>query len=239
VGDTRSKLLAPTLTTLVLFAVLIGLGTWQVQRLYWKESLIAQRKAGLEAFPADPPSDLGATQGLEFHTIRAVGIFLNEREFLVHGIERDSGEPGFLVVTPLVLPDGAILLVQRGWVPLDRKAPDTRAAGELAGTVTVEGLLRLSTAKQSMFVPDNQPAANEWYRIDIAAMAQALGPASGAVLPYYISALATPNPGGYPVGGQTITDLPNDHLQYALTWYSLALALVVVYAVYVVRTKRA
>jgi surfeit locus 1 family protein len=132
-------------------------------------------------------------------------------------------------VTPLQRGDGTVLLVDRGFVPTDRKAPETRPAGELAGPVRVTGLVRIAAeGKPSWFTPDNDPARNSWFYVDIAAMAKAAGIA-GPVLPFYVAADASPNPGGLPQGGRSVTDLPNNHLQYAITWYALALALIAIY----------
>ena len=218
------------------FAVLIGLGTWQVQRLHWKEGLIAQRQAALGAPPVDLPRSLDGARGLEFHPVRVAGVLRHDHEFLVNATERRGGGAGFLVVTPLVLADGAVVLVERGWVPTDRKAPESREAGEVAGTVAIEGLLRLApVGKPGWFVPDNRPERNEWYFLDLAAMAQTLSPAT--ILPFYVEAGPAPNPGGYPVGGQARTDLPNDHLQYAITWYALAASLLVIFFLYVRRER--
>jgi surfeit locus 1 family protein len=221
----RASLIWPSLWAGFGFLLLIGLGTWQVERLHWKEGLIAERQAGLHAAPVALPSSLAAARALQFHPVRAEGTFLNANELDVNAQSRD-GAPGFHIVTPLMLGDGTSLLVDRGFVPSDRRAPASRAAGELQGKVTVVGLLRLPEAK-GWFTPDNDAARNSWFTIDIPAMAKAAGLAH--VLPFYIDADATSVPGGWPKGGQTITALPNHHLQYAITWYSLAAALVVIY----------
>lgn len=226
----RSKsLLWPTLFVAGGVLLLIGLGTWQVERLYWKEGLIAAREAAVSATPAALPATLAEARRLEFHHVHARGTFLNDRELFI-GATTEQGATGYQVVTPLRRAEGSILLVNRGWVPQDRKDPATRAAGEPDGEVTVSGLVRIPPAgKPSWFVPDNSAAHNYWFYVDIPAMAAAAH--LDRVLPFYVDADATPNPGGYPIGGQTRLALPNNHLQYALTWYALALGLVAVYAV--------
>ena len=156
----------------------------------------------------------------------ATGRFLNDRE-LDLGATSDGGLPGFQVITPLVLEDGAVLLVDRGFVPEAKRAPASRPEGELSGEVTVTGLLRLAPeGKPHWFLPDNSAAKNYWFYVDIPAMAAATQ--QEHVLPYYMDADATPVPGGLPVGGQTRLDLPNNHLQYAITWYALAAGLAVI-----------
>ncbi|HKT19601.1 MAG TPA: SURF1 family protein [Stellaceae bacterium] len=221
----RPSLFWPSFWAALGFLLLLGLGTWQVERLHWKEGLIAERQAALHAAPVALPSSLAAARTLEFHPVKAEGEFLNAHELHLNA-QSLRGAAGFHIITPFRLADGAVLLVDRGFVPTDRAAPATRPAGELQGRVAVTGLLRLPEAK-GWFTPDNEPQRNSWFSIDLPAMGKAAGFAQ--VLPFYVDADATPNPGGWPEGGQTITDLPNHHLQYAITWYALALALVVIY----------
>jgi surfeit locus 1 family protein len=221
----RASLFWPSFWAALGFLLLLGLGTWQVQRLHWKEGLIAERQGALHAAPVPLPPSLQEARKLEFHPVKAEGEFLNQDELHLNA-QSLRGEQGFHVITPFRLMDGAILLVDRGFVPTERAAPATRHAGELEGRATVTGLLRLPESK-GWFTPDNEPQRNSWFWIDLPAMAKAAGLAQ--VLPFYVDADATPNPGGWPLGGQTMTDLPNNHLQYAITWYALALVLVVVY----------
>jgi surfeit locus 1 family protein len=232
----RKSLVGPTIVTALCLLLLLGLGTWQIERLHWKEGLISERHAGMVAPPVPLPATLAAARSLAFRHVRLSGTFLNDHEFYLYTTTAD-GAVGYDVVTPLKREDGSIVLVNRGFVPEDRKAPSTRAAGELAGKVTIMGVLRMPSAgKPGWFVPDNRPDRNEWFYVDIPAMAAAghLAPA----LPFYVDADATPNPGGYPSGGQTRIELPNHHLQYAITWYALAAGLVAVY-IALVRRRRA
>ena len=128
-------------------------------------------------------------------------------------------------------PDGRIVFINRGFIPSERKAPATRPAGQLAGTVHISGLLRLPPeAKPNWFLPDNRPDLNYWFWIDLPAMSAA--DKLDRVAPFYIDADGTPNPGGWPKGGVTRLTLPNNHLQYAITWFSLAAALTVIYVLY-------
>lgn len=231
----KRSLFWPSFWALLAFILLLGLGTWQVERLGWKERLIAQRHAAVTAPPAALPATLAEAQGLEYHHVAATGTFLNDRELFLGATDRD-GHAGYHVIAPLRLADGAVLLVDRGFIPENRKAPASRAQGELAGTVTVTGLVRLApSAKPAWFLPDNSVERNYWIWVDIPAMAKAVR--LERVLPFYIEADTTPNPGGLPIGGQTRLDLPNNHLQYAITWYALAAALVVIYIIFVRRRR--
>ena len=216
--------------------VLLALGTWQVERLFWKQGLIAERQAALGAPPTELPASLAAARGLEYHRVRATGTFLNDRELYL-GATSEDGRPGYHVITPLRLADGAIILVDRGFVPQERRSPESRAAGEFQGEVTVTGLLRLPPeGKPHWFLPKNSAERNYWIYVDISEMAAAQH--LDGVLPFYIDADATPNPGGLPIGGQTRLALPNDHLQYAITWYALAVALLVIYIVFIRQRAR-
>ena len=228
------SILWPSLVAALGVMILIALGTWQVERLFWKEGLIAARQAAVTAPPVDLPTSLDAARGLEYHRVHVTGHFLNDRELYL-GATSDDGHPGYLVITPLRLADGSSVLVERGFVPERRRAPESRAAGEPQGEVTVSGLLRLPHGRPAWFVPDNNAARNYWFYVDIPAMAEATH--LDRVLPFYVDADATPNPGGLPIGGQTRLALPNNHLQYAITWYALAVALVI-FAIVFIRRRR-
>ncbi len=205
------------------FLTLLGLGTWQVQRRSWKLDLIARTEARVHApaIPAPSPAEwsrVGPDDAYRHVTLS--GRFLNERETLVQAVT-DYGA-GFWVLTPLRREDGSLVLVNRGFVPGDRKDPASRPAGQIADTVQVTGLLRL-TEPGGAFLRSNDPAGNRWYSRDVAAIAAARGLTGTA--PYFVDADATPNPGGLPIGGLTVVAFPNSHLVYALTWYGLALML--------------
>jgi surfeit locus 1 family protein len=222
--------LVPTLFTVPSLVLLIGLGIWQVQRLHWKEGLIAQRDAAVVAAPVAPPRTLAEAKALEFQHIVAEGTFENDKELFL-AASSDEGESGYQVVTPFVLTDGRAMLVNRGFIPLALKDRAKRQAGELSALQRVVGLMRVPpTTKPSFFLPDNRPDINLWFWVDLPAMAKQDGIADAA--PFYVDADKTPNPGGWPKGGVTRLDLPNNHLQYAITWFSLAVALAVIYVLY-------
>jgi len=228
----RRGLLLPAVAAVAAFAVLLGLGTWQLERLAWKEALLARVEARIHAppMPVPPPATWPAlsSEADEYRRITARGVFDHARETLVFTVRgEDATGPlkgqGFLVVTPLIRSDGPPILVNRGFVPLDRKDPATRVAGQVGGEVVVTGLLRLPE-DASWFVPANDPARNAFYRMDPAGIAAARGVAGAA--PLILDADATSVPGGLPEGGGTRIAFPNRHLEYALTWYGLAGALV-------------
>jgi surfeit locus 1 family protein len=225
----------PTLFTIPALIVLLGLGTWQVQRLHWKEGLIADRTARTTAAPIALPAPGAplspvALTDLDFRHGTATGVFQHEREMYI-AARTMEGSVGYQIVTPLQQADGSVVLVNRGWVPETRKNPAKRAEGQLAGTVTVDGAIR-APGVQHWLQPDNQPVQNIWFWSDLPAMAAHAGIAPDKLVPVFLEAGPALNPGGLPVGGQTKVNLPNDHLQYAITWYALAAALAVIYVLY-------
>jgi surfeit locus 1 family protein len=221
--------LVPTLFTIPALIILVGLGSWQVQRLHWKEGLIAQRDRMVAAPPIAPPQTLEAEQN-QFRHVADDGVLLNDKEIFLAAASEGGGS-GYQVLTPLQEPDGRIIFVNRGFIPLELKDPAKRAAGEPSGPVHIAGLLRVPPAeKPTFFLPNNRPDLDLWFWVDLPAMTKAAG--VGDAAPFYIDADKTPNPGGWPQGGVTNLELPNDHLQYAITWFSLAIALVVIYVLY-------
>lgn len=203
---------------LALVAIFIALGTWQVQRLSWKLDLIARVDARIHADPVPAPSGTVDPVKHEYRRVVATGLFDHGKSVLVQAVT-DRGA-GFWVMTPLRQADGSAILVNRGFVPTDKRSPDARVASELAaGPVSVTGLLRL-TEPGGGFLRSNDPPNDRWFSRDVEAIAAAKGLAD--VETYFIDADATPNPGGLPVGGLTVVTFRNSHLVYALTWYALA-----------------
>jgi surfeit locus 1 family protein len=136
-----------------------------------------------------------------------------------------TGKGGYHVLTPLRLEDGSYLLVDRGWIPYERKQQD-KGFFRPEGNVDAHGILRVPTSA-SWMMPRNDPAGGDWYSLDLKAMAEA--DKLPAFLPYVLEADTTANEGGYPVGGQTRLNLPNDHFSYAVTWYGFAVILLIIY----------
>jgi surfeit locus 1 family protein len=212
----------PTVAAFFGLLVLLGLGTWQVERLRWKGVLIAERRAGLAAPVAPLPVTAEDWGAWDFRPVSVEGEFRHDLEQLF-GVSAIDGRIGHHVLTPLVRPHGASVLVDRGWVPADRANPAARREGQTTGPVRMTGIARWrGEEKPGWFIPDNQPGQRLWYWYDLATLQHRIGL---ELLPVVIEADATANPGGLPVGGQTRTELPNNHLQYAITWYGLAAGL--------------
>lgn len=217
--------------------VLCSLGAWQVRRLHWKEGLIASIHSRMSA----KPESIGQIEkrfsdggDVDYYPVAVEGRFLNDKE--QHFLATYQGASGFYIYTPLAMADGRFVIINRGFVPYDMKDPATRQTGQLSSDVAVTGLARNPLhAKPSSFVPDNDMSSNIYYWKDIDAMAARAGISRANLVPFFIDAGKAPNPGGYPIGGVTMINLPNNHLQYAITWYGLAAVLVIILGLWLYR----
>jgi surfeit locus 1 family protein len=227
-------LLGFTIAAGILFAFLMWLGVWQVQRLHWKLGLIAQVNQNLAAKPLSLGQALKmGPEGAQYHRVTLDGRFGNAKESYVFTTDA-NGDPVFHVVTPFQTEAGTFL-VDRGLVPPNLKDPSSRRAGEIAGDTRVTGVWRIPDPP-GFFTPQPDAKNRVWYSRDITGMAAADG--VKLVEPVIIEADATPNPGGWPKGGQTVVTFRNEHLQYAITWFALAAGLLGVYLAYHVSRGR-
>lgn len=229
----RPKLI-PTLFTLPALIALIWLGVWQLQRLEWKETLIDRLHSRASAEAVVLPSGDLEIDAWEFQRVTLTGEFLHDHE--VHLLNRSlNGNPGLHILTPLRrtdVPGASTVLVNRGWVPFELKEAASRPNGLVEGPVTVEGIVRFQrpiTGLQRVFLPENEPSNNIWYSVD---QTQIEADAALTLTNFYVVDGNTDVPGTYPLGKQWILDIRNDHFQYALTWFLLAGALVVIFLVY-------
>ena len=238
---TRRRGLPLLLAALVLCALVFGaLGSWQVQRMGWKQDLIARVQARIQAPPAAPPEPAtwpaiaAAPSDFEYRRLHLQGEFLHQHEALVQASTVLGA--GFWVLTPLRLADGTLVIVNRGFVPPERRDPAKREATAPTGTVSLNGLLRISEPHGG-FLRENDPAANRWHSRDVAAIAAARGLPADRVAPYFVDAEAAPTTGQWPIGGLTVVRFPDSHLVYAITWFVLAL-MAVAAGVFVLRNAR-
>ncbi|MEZ5871882.1 MAG: SURF1 family protein [Nitratireductor sp.] len=208
--------------------VLISLGNWQVRRLHWKEALIADVQARRNGEPeplAMMIRHFAETGDVDYRPVTAEGEFDHSRE--VYFYTTRDGTVGWDVITPLHLTDAGWLLVNRGFVPDQLRNPDLRKEGELRGKVTIAGLARNPLAqKPNSYMPDNRPDKREFYWKSFVEITGATGLSGDpSLVPFMVDAGPSEIPGGLPKGGSTIISFSNSHLQYAITWYGLALAL--------------
>lgn len=220
-----------TLFTILAFLTLVSLGSWQVKRLLWKNNLIAEitERAGLPPiFLPDSPIDI---ENMQYRKIKLEGHFLNDKEVhLFTGANRMKGDPGYNIITPLEMADGRVVLVDRGWVPAKKKEQEKRQETIINRGVSLVGMLHKGEHK-GLFTPDNDIAKNLWFWLDIPAISGFTGKTLDNV---YVRALAEDGEvDDLPIAGKAEVQFRNDHLQYAITWYSLAIILLVIYLVYI------
>jgi surfeit locus 1 family protein len=233
----RGGLLVPGALALAMLAVLLGLGTWQVERKSWKENLIAtlDKRVSDAAIALPPPEQWpGLTpDNSEFTRVRVHVEFPKARDALVFSggaaLRDDAKGTGYFVFAPAMLPGGQRVVVNRGFVP-------SKAYPAAEGPQDIVGALRFPEAP-SWFVAGHDTAGDIWTARDPAAMAGFLG--WGAVAPFYIEQEAPVPPGGLPHPAPLKPQLRNEHLQYAITWYGLAAVLVVMFAVWARRRRGA
>ncbi|WP_339036280.1 SURF1 family protein [Bradyrhizobium symbiodeficiens] len=213
-----------TVLSLAAFALLIALGIWQIERRAWKLALIDRVEQRVHA-PAQPIPSSASWPAVnaandEYRHVSLAGRFLHDRETLVQAVTEEG--PGFWVLTPLQRDGGTQVLINRGFVPSERREASTRRDGNPDGRVEITGLLRVTEPKGG-FLRNNVPQHNRWYSRDVAAIATARG--LHDVAPFFVDADAGSQSAGGPIGGLTVVRFPNNHLIYALTWFALAFML--------------
>jgi surfeit locus 1 family protein len=226
----RRSWLGLLVPALLAFAILIGLGIWQIERKAWKEGLIAT----LTSRVAQPPQALPAASTWpsldpardEYRRVKFRAEFDNGKAALVFaaatGFRPDVSGVGYWVFTPARLADGSTLLINRGFVPDGRQDPKSRPGGEVTGPVEITGALRWPDERH-WFTPADDPAHSLWFTRDPAAIAAAKG--LGQVPSFYVEQETPVPPGGLPQPGKLVVSLPDNHLQYAVTWFGLAAVL--------------
>ena len=221
-------LLWPSVFAAIVLSILLALGFWQLERRSQKRALIQQIEAGASGPSSPLPAQIDNPADLEFRHFVVSGQFLHDLEILLNG-RTHGGKLGYHLVTPLKRDSGPPVLVNRGWIPLEQRDPQTRPLTRRQGWVAMQGIARVP-ATPGWFAPSNRPERNEWFWIDLPAIAQQQG--MPELAPVVIEAIATNRPGD-PIGREATIEIRNDHLQYALTWFGLAGALGGVYVAFV------
>ena len=231
--DTKRRLLAPALMTVAMLIVLLGLGSWQVTRLQWKQAILAEI-AQAEAAPPVPMPDRPAP----FAKIAVTGTFLPGLAALYGAELRQDGRTegmGARLIVPLRRDSGETILVDRGWVPMSRP----RGIDQPEGIVTVTGYVRPAD-RPHWFSARNDVAARRFYTLDPEAIGDALGQTQ--VAPFILVALAPAgglNAGQWPEAASRLPRPPNNHLVYAITWYGLAVVLMAIFTIWARKGPRA
>ncbi len=261
----RRSGLALTAAVLLAMAVLTGLGVWQLQRLAWKQDVIAMRERAVSAEPVSLADiEAGIENGFDVEVLRtsATGYYRHDLER--HVYELRKGKTGWRIVTPFVIPGQYIILADRGFVPDEDKEPAARPHSVRVAALTpgiktkprtqwpqpvrISGYVRVHGDSGGLFIPDNDPASNRWYSYDIAAMSATFPDDLGFVAPDSYAAMlpvflqlepgGEPGSAGLPVIDPLNTRVTNNHLHYALTWFALAGVLAVVAVAYWRKTRR-
>ncbi|HTZ03603.1 MAG TPA: SURF1 family protein [Xanthobacteraceae bacterium] len=242
-GPRRRSFVGLLVPATLAFCVLIGLGVWQLKRKAWKEGLIATLTAQLAAPPValPPPQNWQHLDQArdQYRRFDFTATFEPDRDALVYAsaaaFRPDVDGPGYWVFTPARLGDGGVVMVNRGFVPEGRQDPKSRPGGQLSGPVDIVGAMRWPDARH-WFTPNDEPSHNLWFVRDPVAIAAAKG--IGPVAPFYIEQESPVPPGGLPQPGKLVVSLPDNHLQYALTWFGLAAVLVGVTASFGLSSRR-
>lgn len=209
----------PTIATIGMVTVMLGLGFWQLERQAWKTTLLARIESQMAAPPAPLPEKLDTPSDWEFRPVSMAGQYLYDREFLV-GPRTLDNKVGFHMVVPFRRVSGGVVLVNRGWINDELK----KKADRPGGIVEVRGLVQLP--RKNSFTPDNVPASKQWYWIDTAAMAAEAKLEN--VLPEVVATFKA-GAGVYPAGGALIVDIPNDHKKYAIFWFGMVFVMLAIY----------
>ncbi len=231
----KPRFLVLTVSTIVAFAILVALGTWQLQRRDWKHALIERIEARADGPPVTLQQVLdrwGRDRDIEYMRVKMTGKLRAEQEFHIYTIR--DGRAGWRVVSPFET-DGRLVMLDRGFVPEPLKDPNTRADQPMPqGEIKVTGLAR-APGESNFVTPENEPQRNRWYWRDLESIvAQLPKNVWGRTAPFFVEAEAGALPGEWPRGGVTQLRLRDRHLSYALTWFGLALTLIGVYIAYVV-----
>lgn len=227
------RLIVPSIAALLALAVLIGLGTWQLQRRAWKLDLIERidnRVEGETVSLSLVKEAWEKDRDVEYYRTLLLGHFQHDLERHLYTIV--DGQAGWRIITPFATRQGDILLVDRGFVTEALKQPEARLQGQVEGQQEMIGLAR-APVERHWFAPDNDVAGNRWFWRDIPGMIASLPEADRPkALPFMVEAEEEDIPGGWPRGGVTILELPNRHLEYALTWFGLAVTLIVIFLIF-------
>jgi len=227
--------LLPTLMAVPLVVTLLVLSAWQINRYFWKVELLDNLNQQLSQAAVPLPAGNLNPQEWSYRRVTVTGTYLHDKEIHLfsHAVE---GRKGFQIITPLQRSDGkGIVLVNRGWVPEDRKTAVSRLEGNVAGEVTVSGIVRKPWGKSYSFMPESNKETNVWLYGELKDMGAYL---KLDVAPVFVELDDDPVPGGYPIGGQTRISVPNNHLAYSVTWLFLGGALFCIYVIFGMRRAK-
>ena len=215
-----------TVCSVIALALLIALGSWQLYRMQWKAGLIAEFEARAHATPIDV-TEIDVDDPIRYQRVKVEGTWLHQHEVQLIG-RTFEGTAGYHVITPMILKDGRMILINRGWVSQSYRLPESRPFTLASDQVAFEGIIRLP-AQKGYFVPENNLEQNDWFTLSISDIARYRSLENTLISSFTVDALRNVDTQEIPIGAAVDIELPNNHLQYAITWYGLALGLIGVY----------
>ena len=223
----------PTLFSITMVVCLVLLGNWQFERLDWKLGLIEKLETLASMAPVSLPIGTVDMDELEYMSVSVTGSFNNDQEMTLYSIGPNGG-PGYDLFTPFTVNDGSVVIINRGWVHEKIKSQSARPVSLTMGEVTIAGLLRKPWGKL-WYGPENEPDNNNWYYGDINGMARTQNLQN--VFPMFLYAAVKGGDKDFPIAGRTNFNIVNNHLDYALTWFGLAIVLVGIYFIAHIKKK--
>ena len=215
--------LVPLLAFSIALSILLSLSAWQIKRLNWKNDLIQQR---VSMFEGEPKllMQLKKPSEYEFQKVFVKGKLLNDFEFYMPALSK-NGNNGFHILVPIKVSTNKFLIYNTGWVPLLNKDPQVRKENIVNEEKSFLAVIRLP-GRKGYFQPENDPIKNFWFFVEPDLMEKQLK--FELEKTFYLEASEN-GPNGYPLGNQTRIYLRNNHFQYALTWFFIAIGLIGVF----------
>ena len=223
--------LVPFVAFVIALLILLSLSLWQVKRLVWKTNLIEQRVSNFEGEPKNL-YDIRKPNENEFKKVFIEGKLLNNFEFFMPALSK-NGNNGFHIIVPLVIEKKKLILFDTGWVPLFKKEKNKRLNNLIKEKKIFFAVIRLP-GRKGYFQPDNDNIKNFWFFVEPKLMEETIS--MKLENRFYLEAVDN-GPNGYPLGNQTRIYLRNNHLQYAITWFLIALSLIGVFIFASIRKK--
>ena len=221
----------PTVFFVFSLIILVSLGTWQVKRLIWKNDLISFYLKQSTNNIINLHKENFVSEEIEYRKVRLTGKFLNKKEVHITG-KTYEGNAGFHVVTPFLMQNGNYVLVNRGWVSENYKEAKNRSFSLINEETSVIGLIRYPQ-KKGYFVPENEPDNGFWFTIKPTEIKKHLKiDKETFIIKFYVDALRQEKKINLPIGIKEKINIRNQHLSYAITWYSLAIVLMIIYLSY-------
>lgn len=224
-----------TLCAVPALIILLMLGSWQVQRLFWKTEIITEYKERAMSAPQALPSGTVSLDEYRFQRIELTGKFHHDKELFLVG-RTYEGNAGFHVVSPFRTSDNKLLFVNRGWVSEAYRAPEQRPFSVQDEVVTIQAIMR-APQRKGYFVPENEPQRGFWFTLKPEEMAE-FHQLDNIITSFYADQIRQGEVITLPIAADLKIDVPNTHLNYALTWYGIALSLMGVYIAFHVNAGR-